>query len=92
MNARYAKVAQATRKPFGLPKPIGAKVKAKQIARRKEGLLCPSCGFPKSVVIDSRKASESAWRRRRVCLQCHARYTTLEQVMAEFLYVPNWDI
>lgn len=41
-------------------------------------MLCPHCHQP-SKVIDSRAASDG-WRRRRECLACRERWTTLEVV------------
>ena len=40
---------------------------------------CPSCGHPKSMVIDSRPSGEgSSIRRRRECEKCQKRFTTYE--------------
>ena len=42
-------------------------------------MKCPSCGSPKSNVIDSRPVEENnSIRRRRECLNCHTRFTTYE--------------
>ncbi len=44
-------------------------------------MKCPSCGFRESKVIDSRPVEENnSIRRRRECLNCHARFTTYEVV------------
>ena len=44
-------------------------------------MKCPSCGSPKSNVIDSRPVEENnSIRRRRECLDCHMRFTTYEVI------------
>ena len=43
---------------------------------------CPSCGSPKSNVIDSRPSDARSIRRRRECLQCQKRFTTYEMIEA----------
>ncbi len=44
-------------------------------------MQCPFCGRNKDKVIDSRSAEGGkAVRRRRVCLECHKRYTTYEKI------------
>ncbi len=44
-------------------------------------MKCPQCGYPDSRVIDSRTTPEKdAIRRRRECLSCHHRFSTVEQV------------
>lgn len=44
-------------------------------------MLCPSCGYEESKVIDSRSADEgTAIRRRRECLKCQTRFTTYERL------------
>ena len=44
-------------------------------------MKCPSCGFRESKVIDSCPVEENnSIRRRRECLNCHARFTTYEVV------------
>ena len=42
-------------------------------------MKCPSCGFDKSMVIDSRP-DDTSIRRRRECSQCRYRFTTYETV------------
>jgi transcriptional repressor NrdR len=45
-------------------------------------MRCPVCGHTASRVIDSRPVEEgSAIRRRRVCEECQARFTTYERVL-----------
>ena len=44
-------------------------------------MKCPACGYPESKVIDSRPASEGySIRRRRECLSCQIRFTTVETI------------
>ena len=41
-------------------------------------MRCPSCGHPESKVVDSRSADDGySIRRRRECLSCESRFTTL---------------
>jgi transcriptional repressor NrdR len=43
---------------------------------------CPFCRYPDSRVIDSRSGEDgTAVRRRRVCPECHQRFTTVETTM-----------
>lgn len=53
-------------------------------------MKCPVCGFEDSQVIDSRDMGESI-KRRRSCLKCNARFTTLEKILAKNLYVVKKD-
>lgn len=51
-------------------------------------MRCPQCGCLDDKVIDSRAVKDGAGvRRRRECLSCSYRYTTLEQIIAEELKV-----
>ena len=44
-------------------------------------MICPICGNPDTQVKDSRPAEDgTAIRRRRLCVQCEARFTTFERV------------
>ena len=44
-------------------------------------MICPFCGNPDTQVKDSRPAEDgTAIRRRRLCVQCEARFTTFERV------------
>jgi hypothetical protein len=43
------------------------------------GFACPKCGCA-SRIIDSRAASFGAWRRRRECVSCDYRFSTLEAI------------
>ena len=43
-------------------------------------MKCPGCGYPESKVIDSRPVTEAnSIRRRRECLACQKRFTTIEE-------------
>jgi transcriptional repressor NrdR len=51
---------------------------------------CPFCGHDDSKVIDSRDVNDGI-RRRRQCLQCHARFTTYERLQPASLFVIKKD-
>ena len=53
-------------------------------------MRCPFCDFEDSKVIDSRTV-ENAVRRRRQCLRCDLRYTTLERVQGAVLTLIKGD-
>ncbi|SMD18576.1 hypothetical protein SAMN05880593_13536 [Rhizobium sp. RU36D] len=44
-----------------------------------QGILCPACGMNASMVKDSREIP-GAVRRRRECVRCGGRWTTIESV------------
>lgn len=55
-------------------------------------MRCPFCGNPDSQVKDSRPNEEgSAIRRRRACLSCGQRFTTVERVQLRELVVVKQD-
>jgi transcriptional repressor NrdR len=55
-------------------------------------MRCPRCGSTKSKVIDSRTAKDGGTiKRRRECLKCQHRYTTVEAIMGEDLPVRKAD-
>lgn len=55
-------------------------------------MRCPKCGFNDDKVIDSRQSRDSSSiRRRRVCLQCHYRFTTYEEIERSELRVIKRD-
>lgn len=55
-------------------------------------MRCPRCGSTKSKVIDSRSAKDGGTiKRRRECLKCHHRYTTVEAIQGEDLPVRKAD-
>ena len=48
-------------------------------------LRCPACGHYLSKVVNSRAfgAEQPVIRRRRVCIECAARYTTVERIVGQ---------
>ena len=55
-----------------------------------QAVRCPFCDFEDSKVIDSRTV-EGAVRRRRQCLRCDLRYTTLERIQGAVLTLIKGD-
>jgi len=53
-------------------------------------VLCPSCGYQDSKVVDSREVNEGV-RRRRQCLKCGHRFTTYERLEPASLFVVKKD-
>jgi len=55
-------------------------------------MKCPRCGHLEDKVVDSRVTREGAGvRRRRECLACNQRFTTLEEIVPTELYVVKRD-
>lgn len=55
-------------------------------------MKCPFCGQDKDRVVDTRTRKDGkAIRRRRLCLNCGRRFTTLEEVEDKTLYVVKAD-
>ncbi|MDW7738713.1 MAG: transcriptional regulator NrdR [Bacillota bacterium] len=55
-------------------------------------MKCPYCGEPDTRVLDSRATQESsAIRRRRQCVSCNNRFTTMEKMEAEQIVVIKRD-
>jgi transcriptional repressor NrdR len=55
-------------------------------------MICPSCGVGETRVLESRVSDAGeAIRRRRECLECHARFTTFERVEQTALWVVKRD-
>ena len=55
-------------------------------------MRCPKCSSTETKVIDSRASkSETSIRRRRECLSCEYRFTTVEEVLRENLRVVKMD-
>ncbi len=51
-------------------------------------MRCPRCGFQDDKVVDSRAGKDGATvRRRRVCLSCNFRFTTIESILLAELSV-----
>ena len=53
-------------------------------------MKCPYCGYNDSKVIDSRETNDAV-RRRRQCLSCSSRFSTLERMEASPLFVIKKD-
>ncbi len=55
-------------------------------------MICPRCSFQEDKVIDSRISKEgNSVRRRRECIKCSHRFTTLEEIIPTELYVIKHD-
>ena len=54
-------------------------------------MKCPFCGHSEDKVLDTRIQKDTGIRRRRECLSCKSRYSTLETVMLNFPFVIKKD-
>lgn len=54
-------------------------------------MKCPYCGHKEDKVLDTRVQKDGSIRRRRECLNCQARYSTLETLMFNFPMVVKKD-
>lgn len=54
-------------------------------------MKCPFCGHNDDRVLDTRVQKEGSIRRRRECLECKARFTTLEMLMVNFPMIIKKD-
>ncbi len=54
-------------------------------------MKCPFCGSANTSVLESRSLEDGSMRRRRECSKCGKRFTTLEQVKKNFLWVIKKD-
>lgn len=54
-------------------------------------MKCPFCGHNDDRVLDTRVQKEGSIRRRRECLECKARFTTLETLIVNFPMVIKKD-
>jgi transcriptional repressor NrdR len=55
-------------------------------------MICPACGVGETRVLESRVSDAGeAIRRRRECLECHARFTTFERLEQSTLWVLKRD-
>ena len=55
-------------------------------------MKCPKCGAADARVVDSRGSEGGAsWRRRRQCVLCEHRFSTVERVLASALFVIKKD-
>jgi transcriptional repressor NrdR len=54
-------------------------------------MKCPFCGHTEDKVLDTRVQKDSGIRRRRECLSCKSRYSTLETVMLSYPFIIKKD-
>jgi len=54
-------------------------------------MKCPFCGASTTSVLESRTVEDGSIRRRRECGKCKKRFTTVEQVKRNFLWVIKKD-
>ncbi len=57
----------------------------------KSDMKCPFCGHSEDKVLDTRVQKDGGIRRRRECLSCKSRYSTLETVMLSYPYIIKKD-
>ena len=54
-------------------------------------MLCPKCSSDELKVLDTRAGNMASTRRRRECLNCNHRFSTIEEVLREDLVVVKRD-
>jgi len=54
-------------------------------------MKCPYCGHSDDRVLDTRVQKDGSIRRRRECLECKARFSTVETIMMNFPYIIKKD-
>ncbi len=54
-------------------------------------MKCPFCGHTDDRVLDTRVQKDGAIRRRRECLKCRGRYSTLENLLLDYPFVVKKD-
>lgn len=54
-------------------------------------MKCPFCGTAETSVLESRSLEDGSIRRRRECKKCGKRFTTVEQIKRNFLWVIKKD-
>ena len=54
-------------------------------------MRCPFCGHSEDKVLDTRVQKDGVIRRRRECLSCKSRYSTLETVMLSYPFIVKKD-
>lgn len=59
-------------------------------AERGGGMMCPLCKEGRTRIIDSRPTDDGPTRRRRVCMSCAFRFTTMELYRPDF--IPDYVI
>ena len=52
---------------------------------------CPQCGYSESRVLDTRIQKEGDIRRRRECMQCKVRFSTVESILVNYPHVKKKD-
>lgn len=54
-------------------------------------MKCPQCGHSDDRVLETRAQKDGEIRRRRECLKCKSRFTTVESVLLQFPHVKKKD-
>ena len=54
-------------------------------------MRCPKCSSDELKVLETRAGTSASTRRRRVCLKCNHRFSTMEEVLREDLVVVKRD-
>ncbi len=54
-------------------------------------MKCPFCGHAEDRVLDTRVQKDGGIRRRRECLECKARFSTLETIMLSYPFIIKKD-
>ncbi len=54
-------------------------------------MRCPFCGHSEDKVLDTRVQKDTGIRRRRECLSCKSRYSTMETVMLSYPFIIKKD-
>ena len=54
-------------------------------------MICPQCGHCENRVLDTRVQKEGDIRRRRECLECKLRFSTVESILLNFPFVKKKD-
>ena len=54
-------------------------------------MKCPQCGFDTHRVLETRMQREGDIRRRRECLRCKARFSTVESLVVNYPYIKKRD-
>lgn len=54
-------------------------------------MKCPQCGFLENRVLDTRVQKEGDIRRRRECLECKTRFSTVETLLVSYPHVKKKD-
>ena len=57
----------------------------------KSNMRCPQCNSDNTKVLETRSPSDAEIRRRRACLDCETRFTTVETVLFKFPHVSKKD-